>query len=269
MTRVVSASTLADESERERKLHEYTYGITSDPLTQFAVVLSGLIHDVDHSGVPNATLVNEQTPNALLYKNKSVAEQNSVDLAWDLLAEPAYMDLRACIYATEDEFKRFRQLVVNAVMATDIVDKELGQARKNRWKKAFADTAEESDAVVDSNRKATIVIEHLIQASDVAHTMQHWHIYLRWNEKFFFECYKSFIDGRTDTDPSIGWYKGEIGFFDFYIIPLAKKLKECQVFGVASDEYLNYAEANRKEWEVKGESLVAEYLEKFRKQHQL
>ena len=25
-----------------------------------------------------------------------------------------------------------------------------------------------------TNRKATIVIEHLIQASDVAHTMQHW-----------------------------------------------------------------------------------------------
>jgi hypothetical protein len=28
----------------------------------------------------------------------------------------------------------------------------------------------------------------------------------------------------------------EIGFFDFYIIPLAKKLKECGVFGVSSDE---------------------------------
>lgn len=31
----------------------------------------------------------------------------------------------------------------------------------------------------------------------------------------------------------------------FYIIPLAKKLKECQVFGVSSDEYRNYAEKNR------------------------
>jgi hypothetical protein len=26
-------------------LHDHTYGITSDPLTQFAVVLSALIHD--------------------------------------------------------------------------------------------------------------------------------------------------------------------------------------------------------------------------------
>lgn len=32
-------------------LHDYTYGITSDPLTQFAVVFSALIHDVDHYGM--------------------------------------------------------------------------------------------------------------------------------------------------------------------------------------------------------------------------
>lgn len=28
-------------------LHDHTYGITSDPLTQFACVFSALIHDVD------------------------------------------------------------------------------------------------------------------------------------------------------------------------------------------------------------------------------
>jgi class 3 adenylate cyclase len=73
-------------------VHDHTYGITSDPLTQFAVVLSGLIHDVDHPGVPNATLVQEGTPLAKKYKNKSVAEQNSVDLAWSLLLQERYDD---------------------------------------------------------------------------------------------------------------------------------------------------------------------------------
>ena len=29
-------------------LHDHTYGITSDPLTQFSCVLSALIHDIDH-----------------------------------------------------------------------------------------------------------------------------------------------------------------------------------------------------------------------------
>ena len=57
--------------------------------------------------------------------------------------------------------------------------------------------------------------------------------------------HKAYREGRAEKDPSEFWFKGEIGFFDFYIIPLAKKLKECGVFGVSSDEYLNYAIKNR------------------------
>ena len=59
-----------------------------------------------------------------------------------------------------------------------------------------------------------------------------------------------------EKDPASFWYKGEIGFFDNYVIPLAKKLKECGVFGVSSDEYLNYALQNRAEWEERGEAIV-------------
>eukprot|EP00980_Cylindrotheca_fusiformis_P021041 scaffold8055_cov156-Cylindrotheca_fusiformis.AAC.5 len=62
----------------------HSYGITSDPLTQFSVVFSAIIHDMDHPGVPNAQLVKENTRNAQIFK-KSVAEQNSVELAWGML----------------------------------------------------------------------------------------------------------------------------------------------------------------------------------------
>ena len=87
------------------------------------------------------------------------------------------------------------------------------------------------------------------------------------NEKLFHELYNAHLDGRGTFDPSQGdsWYKGEIGFFDFYIIPLAKKLKECGVFGVASDEYLNYALANRAEWERKGREVVEGYMKRYEK----
>ena len=75
--------------------------------------------------------------------------------------------------------------------------------------------------------------------------------------------YLAYRNGRTETDPSANWYKGEIRFFDFYVIPLANKLKECGVFGVASDEYLNYALENRNEWVQKGEGIVEQYLEEY------
>ena len=170
-----------DVSVNEKTLHDHTYGITSDPLTQFAVLFSATIHDVDHQGVPNAQLVKESANVAAVYKNKSVAEQNSVDIGWDLLMDEKFRDLRRTIYATSSEFYHFRCLVVNAVLATDIMDKDLGAARKARWNKAFSaatlDSSDHADPTRSINRKATIVIEHLIQASDVAHTMQHWHIF--------------------------------------------------------------------------------------------
>ena len=114
---------------------------------------------------------------AQFYRGKSVAEQNSVDLAWTLFVDPRFVDLRQVVCATPAERSRLRQLVVNSVMATDIMDKELGAARKARWNKAFADDTSSNDSnplleEEDTNRKATIVIEHIIQASDVAHTMQ-------------------------------------------------------------------------------------------------
>jgi hypothetical protein len=188
--------------------------------------------------------------------------------------------LRSAICLTQEEEVRFRQLVVNAVMATDIMDKDLKKLRDDRWMKAFDSEREgiisldralsDSDSSLNDkaskdvvNRKATIVIEHLIQASDVAHTMQHWHIYRKWNERLFREMHKAYVDGRADKDPADFWYQGEIGFFDFYIIPLAKKLSDCGVFGVSSDEYLNYAIMNRNEWEKKGKGIVEEMLDKM------
>ena len=253
-----------DGKDLASSLHDHTYGITSDPLTQFAVVLSALIHDADHFGVSNFQLIKEDHKLARFFKQKSIAEQNSIVLSWEKLMSSHFTELRRFIYQAEQELEHFRQLMVNTVLATDIFDKELQTLRKNRWDMAFSrDPAQNASDHDDVNRKATIVIEHLIQASDVAHTMQHWHIYQKWNERLFGEMTVAYKAGRMGKDPSEGWYQGELGFFDNYIIPLAKKLKECGVFGVSSDEYLNYALENRREWATKGEEVVAKMIQKY------
>lgn len=84
MNRIKSADAVAEKEQENiaSALHDHTYGITSDPLTQFACIFSALIHDVDHKGVPNTQLVKEDTVEAREYKGRSVAEQNSVDIAW-------------------------------------------------------------------------------------------------------------------------------------------------------------------------------------------
>jgi hypothetical protein len=50
---------------------------------------------------------------------------------------------------------------------------------------------------------------------------------------------------------------------DFYVIPLAEKLSECGVFGVSSDETLEYALENRREWELNGEEMVEMMVDKY------
>lgn len=220
------------------------------------------LSDVDHPGVSNQQLVNEGTEAASLYDGKSVSEQHSVNVAWHLLMEPMFANLRAAIFSDEIEFKRFRQLLVNSVMATDIFDKELKAIRDSRWEKAFDKEIERAECStrIFTNRRATIVIEHVIQAADIAHCMNHWKVYQAWNRKLFREMYHAFKEGRAAKHPADSWYGGEVWFFDNYIIPLAKKLKYCGVFGVSCDEFLDYAVDNRNEWERRGKEIVSQFL---------
>jgi hypothetical protein len=244
---------------------------TSDPLTQFAVVFSALIHDVDHRGLTNMLLMKEKPHIAALYRNKSVAEQNSVDLAWNLLMDPEYEALQDTIFGNNDEFKRFRKLVVNVVMATDIFDRELMGDRTSRWLKAFDKDSriEELPGEEEASLKATVIIEHAMQVADIMHTMQHFHSYQRWNERLFEEMYEAFRSGRSKKDPSIDWYEGEIWFFDNCVIPLSQRIKGCGVFGVQGDDCLKNAVENKKEWTVRGGDIVRELIAKIHKKNEM
>ena len=112
--------------------------------------------------------------------------------------------LRASIYSNMIELKRFRQVVVNAVLATDFVDDQLVSLRKSQWEKAFVENYKDSSNE-NLNRKAKIVIEMLIQSSDIFHATQNWHLYQKWNERHFQEMYKAFQVGRLTQDPSVFW----------------------------------------------------------------
>jgi 3'5'-cyclic nucleotide phosphodiesterase len=257
-----------------------SYGITSDPMAQLACHFAALIHDVDHFGVPNAQLVKEGTVLAARYQNKSVAEQNSFDITWRLFLSEDYSNVRRTICPTIDALQRFRQLVINCVMATDIMDSSLRERRKARFEQTFMDTtlsdqAEKSrleqSAVVELgqssdelNVKASLVMELLMQAADVAHTMQSWNTFREWNERLFAEVYKAFEEGRADTNPANSWYRGEMDFLDYYILPMIEKLRVCGVLSTERiDEYSRNATINRKEWEKRGEEIVDEMVRRY------
>jgi len=60
----------------------------------------------------------------------------------------------------------------------------------------------------------------------------------------------------SSDDPTHNWYERELSFLDNYVVPLAKRLKECGVYGVSNEEYYGFAVENRREWEMKGQDVV-------------
>lgn len=124
LSRIVTPDVVLDNFAKSSKelqgnkialsLHDHTHGITSDPLTHLACVFSSLIHDAAHTGVPNGQLAKENEALVEKYQGKSVAEQNSLHLAWRLFMDDKYKNIRNAICETEEEMIRFRQLVVNS-----------------------------------------------------------------------------------------------------------------------------------------------------------
>lgn len=208
---------------------------------------------------------------ATLYNNISIHEQESVDSAFELLMDDKYSELRRTIFATEDEFYRFRQIVINCVLATDMSNEKIMGKQAVRWGCLFRDNenAQSDDISLDyepeneGDQKASIVIERLSLISDLAHYTQHWYVYRKWNENLFEEKYLAWKAGRADFDPSISWYESEVEFFDTCIIPFAAKMKDCELFDASCSESLNYAKSNREQWVNTGKEEVASMMEKL------
>jgi hypothetical protein len=261
LSRIVSPAKSGSSSDAS-ELHKQTFGLGSDPLAQFAVVFAALIHDVDHSGVPNAQLVRENHELAVTYKNRSITEQHSIDLAWSMLMQPGFEDLTACIFADATELQRFREIIVNSVIATDCIDEKLDVLRGARWEKAFGE-GKGNTSKEDMDRKATSVITTLMQAADSFHALGHWHLYSKWNERHFLEMYGAFEKGRLSQDPSVYWYKSEMMFMEQYVIPLCQKMQDTGVFGASAEEALAFAISNRDQWSTKGGHMVASMMAKY------
>lgn len=231
--------------------------LAGDTLAHFALVFSALIHDVDHVGVPNFVLAKEKPDAAAKYQNRSIAEQTSVDVAWDLLEQDEFQDLKECLMPTVRDHQRFRSMVVNIVMATDAFDKTLRDFHNQKWTKAFESPP--PCQVEHRNRKATLMMDLVMMTSDISHTMQSFDVYCEWNEKLYREMYAAFREGRSSTDPSNGWVAGEIVFFNKHILPLAQRVQDCGMFGTQLAAYmLQNARANRKQWQVSGKVIFAD-----------
>eukprot|EP00978_Attheya_sp_CCMP212_P042275 scaffold255114_cov23-Attheya_sp.AAC.1 len=63
-------------------------------------------------------------------------------------------------------------------------------------------------------------------------------------------------------DPAPDWYEHQITFYDWYILPLARKLYMIGLFGINDrDRFVQNATSIRRRWIVEGEAITKEMIE--------
>lgn len=130
----------------KRKKLPPMYGLRSDPLMHLCLIFSAVIHDVEHKGIGNRQLSMESDPLAILYNDKSIAENRSLYVAFTELLKDGYKELRTAIFGTPnvgDEYFRFRRVCIDLVLSTDIASPEQSQQSKERWSETFGEKAQQ------------------------------------------------------------------------------------------------------------------------------
>lgn len=97
-----------------------TFGLRHDPVALLALLFAALIHDVEHQGIPNRQLAQEDDRLAVLYNDQSIAENWSIYVAFSEWLQDEFNAVRKVIFPEKDEYFRFRKIVVNLVLTTDI-----------------------------------------------------------------------------------------------------------------------------------------------------
>ncbi|XP_061575268.1 cGMP-inhibited 3',5'-cyclic phosphodiesterase 3A-like isoform X2 [Cololabis saira] len=162
-------------------------------LELMALYVAAAMHDYDHPGRTNAFLVATSAPQALLYNDRSVLENHHAASAWNLfMSRPEYNFL---VNLEHVEFKRFRFLVIEAILATDL-------------KKHFDFLAEFNAKVGDeglcdidwsNENDRLLVCQMCIKLADVNGPLKCKELHLQWTEGIINEFYE-----QGDEEASLG-----------------------------------------------------------------
>ncbi|XP_060929615.1 cGMP-inhibited 3',5'-cyclic phosphodiesterase 3A-like [Limanda limanda] len=162
-------------------------------LELMALYVAAAMHDYDHPGRTNAFLVATSAPQALLYNDRSVLENHHAASAWNLfMSRPEYNFL---INLEHVEFKRFRFLVIEAILATDLKKHFDFLAEFN------AKVGDEGVSCIDwtNENDRLLVCQMCIKLADVNGPLKCKDLHLQWTEGIVNEFYQ-----QGDEEASLG-----------------------------------------------------------------
>lgn len=213
-------------------------------------------------------------------KNVPIAERNSIDVCLSLLFRPEYESLRDSIAPDEKDKIQLAKTLFQAILVTDIATPKNVQLAIRRFEACeeashlpAADLSPLTHYIFDlldgigldedakvrhldefvftrEELQICTANEHFMMLSDIAHLLQGWKNFVKWNFRLYKEIHACFKKGLCDN-PREGWYQGQIDFTDKYVIPLSKRSKRF-LQGGFSDRLLRNGLTNRNIWIQQG-----------------
>ena len=104
-----------------------------------------------------------------------------------------------------------------------------------------------------------VEIEHLMQVADIAHLMQSWETFLKWNFRLYKELMMNYSKGLI-PDPSTGWSNGQVGFIMNYVLPLACRANLMFDNYLSGLDLVGKTEANLDRWMKEGDIITGIFV---------
>lgn len=236
-------------------LHDFSaYQWLSD-IDIFSLILSAIVHDLEHPGTNNPYQVNSSSPLAIRYNDIAVLESYHCARAFEVLHA---LNMGIFSGLTVDQRKYVRKIMISAVLSTDMTThfslKDEMDALTNR---VFADPSkfsinEEGRVELPEKDKLTF-IKSVLHICDISNPSKPWEISKKWSDLVVEEFFnQGDIEKRQNLPVSMNCDRLttnqdelSINFNDFIVAPfffsmakfLPKLLLVCKIL-----------EANRASW---------------------
>ncbi|KAL7747136.1 hypothetical protein RI367_007496 [Sorochytrium milnesiophthora] len=184
-----------------------------------AIYFAAAIHDYDHPGFNNNYLITTNDSKAILYNDKAVLENHHLAASFRILLEEG---CNFVSHFTKSEYKAFREVVVEMVLATDLSQHlPIVTMFKNRASQGTMDP--------DNSREDRLILfKTMMKLADVGNPTKTWSIYERWYQLVIDEFFRQGdIERKSGLDVSpfmdrekVNIPSSQIGFIDFIVSPL-------------------------------------------------
>ncbi|CAH1731872.1 unnamed protein product [Aphis gossypii] len=143
----------------------------------FAMLIAAITHDFEHTGTTNNFHVMSGTEIALLYNDRAVLENYHISSTFRILKDD---DCNILQNLTKEEFREFRTLVIDMVLATDM-------SFHFQQLKTMKTLLASPEPTIDKSKAMSMVLH----CADISHPAKEWSLHYRWTcqllEEFFLQ----------------------------------------------------------------------------------